>query len=143
MASAEQLILKSTQKIVNDLKNVVDRSVKKATGKMIDANEEQLDNGRLNTGSPITPEYSPSYAEKKGFPTPNLKDTGDWRNSIFINVKPDELTWGATDSKDRYLTAKYGEDIKGLEEKRAEEVFNKYVYPPINVFINKTVEKNV
>jgi hypothetical protein len=140
-----ELIIKAFDTIIRDLPRVTEISVKKATGKMLDANEKQLDQGILNTGQPIVPEYSPGYRRRKNKPNvnPNLKDTGAFRRSFFVDVRPTELFFNATDSKTGKLKDKYSNDILGLTEKSAEDVFQAYVYPPIFDFINKTITKYV
>jgi len=145
MALASELLLKHATNIVNNLPRVTDIAVKKATGKMLDANEKQLDEGILSTGQPVVPEYSPGYKRRKNKPNwnPNLKDTGAFRRSFYVNVRPDELFFGATDSKTGKLTDKYSSDIFGLTQKSSEEVFQAYVYPPPLEFINKSTIKYV
>jgi len=145
MALASELLLKHANNIIDNLSRITDISVKKATGKMLDANEKQLDEGILNTGQPVVPEYSPGYKRRKNKPNwnPNLKDTGAFRRSFFVNVTTENLTFNATDSKTGKLTDKYSSDIFGLTEKSSEEVFQAYVYPPVLDFITKSLIKYV
>lgn len=120
---------------IQTVKDVYMRSVKKHTGTMLNLNDEQLDKGILNTGSNITPSYSSSYARRKGRQTPDLKVSGDWRRSKFIDVKPDGLNWGATDFKTDFLIPKYTENVFGLTKPSSSKVFNGNILPPVNKVI--------
>lgn len=121
---AEEKIIKAMQKI-QTVKDVYMRSVKKQTGNMLKLNEKQLDEGILNTGQLISPQYKDSYAKRKKRTIPDLKLTGDYRNSLFIDIKNDGLKFGASDFKDSFLSKRYTEDIKGLTKENSSEAFLK------------------
>ncbi len=81
-----------------------------------DLNREQLEKGETPQETPIRPAYAnPAYAYKKNirnskpaFGTPDLKNTGDFVNSIRVDAFSDSLELRATDKKAQQLFAKYG-----------------------------------
>jgi len=127
-------MLKYAQTVADNIERINEINIKKATGKMIDANEDQLDKGILTSGSPIKPDYTPNYATKKGFKTPNLKVKGDWRKSIYVN---NDLTFGASDYKTPFLVGKYSDKILGNTEKNAGLIFDQEIYKKDNEYIAK------
>jgi len=140
MALAEQQALKATKKIIAELKMRYERSVKKQTGFMLKLNEKQLDQGKKNNDNPITPFYTDAYAKKKKRNIPDLKDTGDFRDSFYIDVNQSGLNYWATDEKTTFLAEKYTTDIFGLTEDNAIIAFGR-VFKPVNKFVNGTVSK--
>lgn len=86
---------------------------------VLDLNTKQLFEGRNNKGEQIKPPYkNPKYAEFKRTLNPfgvvDLRLTGDFHNSFFINDTSFPITFGASDEKTGELVQKYGEDIFGL-----------------------------
>ena len=115
-------IAKMANKIATNLEKVNDANVEAQFPAMIRDNWKQLDEGRKNDDNPITPFYSPGYAKKKGFSIPDLKVTGDFRNSFDIDYRPgtnSPIIWGAGDEKAEDLWAKYTFDVMGLNETNA------------------------
>lgn len=84
-----------------------------------DLNRKQLNQGIRADGSAITPYYKPQTVEikrEKGQLTDRVRlyDTGDFYESIFVEVFEDAFDLDATDEKTAALKAKYGSDILGL-----------------------------
>ena len=72
---------------------------------ILDENRSQLMDGLDKEGKEIIPEYTPTTVKikrEKGQITDHvtLRDTGEWHNSLFLDVKDKEII---TDS-DHYLT---------------------------------------
>ncbi len=132
-------ILKYSQTIANNIERVNEINVKKATGKMIDANKDQLSQSRSTTGQNITPEYSPFTRKKKGFSNPNLYDTGDWQRGFFIdvNIQKAELNFKSSDYKTPLLVDKYSSKILGNTEINSERIFEDDIYRKDNEYIAK------
>jgi hypothetical protein len=133
---AIQLQLKASELIAKNIVAENEKNIEAAIPKMIRSNWKQLDEGRKNDNNPITPLYSPSYAKKKGFSIPDLKVTGDFRNSFDIDFRTDKLIWGAGDEKAPHLISRYGANILGLTEENAALIFE-----DINKKRNNYVEK--
>ncbi len=77
-------------------------------------NRDDLSVGLLATSNPITPQYSPAYAKKKGTTTPNLYFTGAFYKGIFVEVNKTTLTFNSSDIKATPLEARYSKYIFGL-----------------------------
>jgi len=137
---ALQLMKKCAVDIAQNIERVNQDAIEAAVPKMIRANWDQLDQGKTNNDEPITPFYSPNYAKKKGFSIPDLKDTGDWRESFDIDIRGSELIWGASDYKDPLLRDKYGNDIQGLNESNANKIFDG-IYKKTIGYIDKTTRR--
>jgi hypothetical protein len=120
---AMQHMLKCSNLIAQNIEAVNQKAIEDQMPKMIRANWDQLDQGKTNKDEPITPFYAPSTAKRKGFNIPNLKETGDWRESFDIDLRGDVFVWGASDYKDPLLRDKYGNDLQGLNEDNADKQF--------------------
>ncbi len=122
----------STEKFYIDIVKDLDRELE-------DYQRFQMLKGQTNTGDLITPKYTkwtkankagdPSY--KAPFGTPNLKNTGNFQDSIFAKVSSGFVKFGATDSKTSGLMDKY-KNIFGLNSMTLEE-FIKDVLTPVTV----------
>lgn len=84
---------------------------------LLEINKSQLSFSSLSTGQIIAPPYSPSYAKQKGFSNPNLEDTGDFKNAMFLKVKGNEYFISSTDWKTPILISKYSLFIFGIFNK--------------------------
>jgi hypothetical protein len=133
---AMQLQLKAATLIATNIVAENEKNIKAAVPEMIRLNHEQLDEGILNTGKQIEPEYSPSYANFKGFDIPDLNLTGAFRRGWDVVVDDKELLFGSNDEKTKRLVDKYTVEIFGLTKENAEFVFNK-----INTKRNNYVDK--
>lgn len=126
--------------VANNLINKNKANIARSTPDILKANEEQMDSGILSTGKRITPEYAPSYRKKKGFVYPNLKDTGAFRNAMYVDLKPKTFSIWSTDSKTNDLVDKYTRDIFGLTEAHGVEIFNK-IYEQNLKYLNRNANK--
>ena len=90
-------------------------------------NLKQLNQGIDSTGDRITPNYTDYTVQRKvekGQPTDRvtLKDTGDFYESIFIEVFKNAFQIDATDEKTEGLKYKYGNEVLGLTQEHIKEV---------------------
>jgi hypothetical protein len=93
--------------------------------KIAQLNVDQMLDGKTGDGSPIRPEYSPSYEKFKGFATPNLKLTGEFHRETTTLVPDDNYQIVSLDFKEQYLVDRYGEEIHVLtdQSKQKAQVF--------------------
>jgi hypothetical protein len=105
----------------------------RANGQEIEElNRGQLEEGLTANGTAIRPKYrNPKYARfkqgKNSKPpsgTPDLKLTGKYHKSITAKFQGKKITLEATDSKDKDLSQKYGNEIKGLNSDSLEKLRN-------------------
>jgi hypothetical protein len=68
------------------LSDIAAPAIEKNKKKILDAQREQLSEGKRGDGKNITPIYSDAYAKKKGFKTPDLKLSGDMYKQMDIIV---------------------------------------------------------
>lgn len=90
-------------------------------------NLKQLNQGIDALGRPIRPPYTDYTVQKKlekgqPFDRVTLRDTGDFYESVFIEVFKDSFLLDATDVKTKSLKRKYGETILGLTQENIEQV---------------------
>ncbi|MFZ7121791.1 MAG: hypothetical protein ACOWWH_12695 [Eubacteriaceae bacterium] len=133
-------MLKYASEIASKLELVNINNLEDSKTDMIKRNWNQLDEGRNSLDNPITPFYSDSYAKQKGFKIPDLKDKGDFRESFDVDIRDKEVVFGASDKKTPDLLDKYGEEVLGLTEKNANEVFEKIAEKNAK-FIERTAVK--
>lgn len=133
----EELIYKASSELAKKLKPTFIKSIKESSGEMLDLSDEQLDKSILNTGQSITPKYTPNYAKKKGFNSPDLKVTGDYRKSKYVDVTDKGLFFSATDYKTPFLESRYGKDINGLTKENTNKIVPKWL-APVDKVINET-----
>lgn len=86
---------------------------------VLDLNTKQLFEGRDSQGKNLQPPYkNAKYAELKRRLNPaevvDLRLTGAFHDSFFINDAEFPVTFGASDEKTGELVTKYGPDIFGL-----------------------------
>jgi len=101
-----------SNKFVSELDKKIE-SVVSGNPYLVDLNKKQLHNSRLANGGPIvnlyngSKYYSKSYADYKGFRTPDLKDTGDFYREMFIKYQTGQYIIKSTDWKNDVLVKKY------------------------------------
>lgn len=81
---------------------------------MTDTNRAQMMVSMRADGKLIQPEYSESYAKKKGHEFPDLFLTGDFQGSMFFVTDGVEFFLTSNDEKTNSLTDRYGENIFGI-----------------------------
>lgn len=109
------------------------KAIKLNTDLLETLNAQQMLEGKDATGQDITPEYrnreyaaqKPSNPKRK-FLTPNLKDTGDFHQSLVVNMQGKGIIFNATDIKKAKLLKKYGE-ILGLNDESLQKYYDLYL----------------
>lgn len=120
-----------------DIGNEVRESIIETQDAITELNRGQMFIGKRSDGSEITPTYSDLtiiLKEEKGQPSDRvtLKDTGDFWDSLTVDVDSDTFTMDATDSKTDRLSKKYGDKILGLsDESKREEYIPLYFFPEL------------
>lgn len=99
-----------------DIEVVIQASIEQTKEAAAQLNRDDLSVGLLATSNPIVPRYSPGYAHKKGFTTPDLYVTGGFYRGIYAKVGQKTIDFGSTDSKAGSLEAKYGKFIYGITQ---------------------------
>lgn len=97
---------------------------------LADLNAEQINTGLKADGTEM-PEYSFRSVFQYGKqPGPiRLRDTGAWQAGIYVNVDGQSVNFSSTDSKDKMLTERYGDEIHGLSEKYKGEAMREKIEP--------------
>lgn len=127
---------------VFDIHEEVKESIFDTGEDVADFNRKQLFEGIRSTGSEIKPAYAPLTVlikDQKGQPTDRvtLKDTGDFYESIGINVESDLLEISASDEKTDDLIKKYGNRILGLTKESRSEYVAYSFFPALRERITK------
>ena len=86
---------------------------------ILDENRSQLFDGLDKEGKEIVPEYTPttvSIKKEKGQPTERvtLRDTGDWQDAMFLEVKGNEILTDSSDWKTDELLKKYDRNMNTI-----------------------------
>ena len=86
---------------------------------ILDENRSQLFDGLDKDGKEIIPEYTPttvSIKREKGQPTDRvtLRDTGDWQDAMFLEVKGNEILTDSSDWKTDELLKKYDRNMNTI-----------------------------
>lgn len=131
-------LLENLQKV--NVNEIVKRSLINTTPALLRAQKKQMMAGKTAKGENITPELrSQEYAKQKKakfqespFGIPNLRDTGEFQQNIYLEVDSDSYTLDSTDEKSSKLKAKYGEEIFGLSENSMENYVEKDLKPEFN-----------
>lgn len=89
---------------------------------ILDLNRQQLDDSITSDGEPLGEYASIAYANRKGRSTVDLKLTGAFHDSFFINADKYPIAFNATDKKTSGLVERYGEEIFGLTQANKREV---------------------
>lgn len=118
---------------------IIDRNKNTA----LDLNTNQLLEGKDSKNQDVKPPYkNPKYAELKRFLNPkgvvDLRLTGQFHDSFFINDDKFPVTFGAGDEKTGELVAKYGVDIFGLSVDNKSE-FNQQIREEIQDYYKRQV----
>ena len=92
-------------------------------------------------GKPILPDYAPSTVKRKKEDNQRsshvtLRDTGDFYQGMFIEVKNWIITASSTDGKTDSLIEKYGEGILGFTQEEQDQIVFSIVEPRIQKIID-------
>lgn len=131
-------LLENLQKV--NINEIVKSSLINTTPALLRAQKKQMMAGKTAKGETIKPELrSQEYAKQKKakyqespFGIPNLRDTGEFQQNIYLEVDSDSYTLDSTDEKSSKLKAKYGEEIFGLSENSMENYVEKDLKPEFN-----------
>ena len=131
-----------------DVKSIARTVMQRNADAFSEANREQMMEGKRRDGknigdSPGNYYLSLMYARDKqnknskaGFMNPDLRLTGSFQDSMYMNVKGDDIIMDSTDSKTWDLVKKYGDTIFGLNEK-SKEPFLDILTPDFQAEITK------
>ena len=121
-----------------DLSKFAGEAVKRYEAEIVEANQDQLQDGELSNTQPIRPKYkSDWYAKMKqsmnGLPdygTPDLKkEVGFYAGfNVFLQGRY-QYRISSTDWKTRLLSDNYNPEIFGLNQRNTREVGERYVQP--------------
>ena len=131
-------LLENLQKV--NINEIVKSSLINTTPALLRAQKKQMMAGKTAKGENIKPELrSQEYAKQKKakyqespFGIPNLRDTGEFQQNIYLEVDSDSYKLDSTDIKSDKLKAKYGEEIFGLSENFIAEYTEKDLQPEFN-----------
>lgn len=120
--------------------------LKQQSESIADQNREQLSKGKDANGKAIRPKYkNKRYAAKKQamgskapLGTPDLKLTGKYHKSLKPKFTGKKFTIQSTDKKDKMLSSKYGDEIKGLN-KEALKLVRKEIIPEIKTKLRERI----
>lgn len=124
---------------VVDIRQVISLSIDQTSDDAAQFNRDDLSVGLLATSNPIIPAYSPQYAKKKGFTTPNLYVTGSFYRGIFATVEGNAIHFDSIDDKAAQLEAKYGKFIYGLTQDAKSAYALKALRPVLNGNLRKEI----
>lgn len=101
---------------------------------LVNFNQEQLYEGIRSDSSTIEPEYAEltkiiKAAKGQPFDRVTLKDTGDFYDSIKVDVNSDTFELFATDEKTVKLVTKYGDSILGITDSSKRRYINEIFRP--------------
>lgn len=121
-----------------DTDKVILETMQESTDTLADLNAEQINTGLKADGSEM-PDYSFRSVFQYGKPPGpiRLRDTGAWQAGLYVTVQGDKVAFSNSDDKDRMLTDRYGDKIKGLSEKYKAEAIREKIQP---VFKSKIQE---
>lgn len=89
---------------------------------LLDLNRKQLkDEHKTSKDVAISPPYSPFTAQRKGFKTPDLYDTGETQKTLTIEAKGNQYEIKGHTEWTQSLISRYGADIFGIATSRLAE----------------------
>lgn len=112
-----------------NIEDICEEIAEENSVEFIKLQQEQMKEGKLNTGSPITPNYTASYAKKKGFSTPNLYNTGEFYKSMNVLVNRNTFAITSAVPYEQYLEKRYTTDIWGLDEENQQKFITEFIGP--------------
>ena len=141
----DQLLKNMKQLTPERMERLLLTFVKANENALIDFNTRQLLEGKDSFDKAIDPIYaSAGYAEMKLHLNPrgvvDLKLTGEFHNSIFIDANQYPIIFKSSDSKADELLAKYGEEVLGVTGKDLQTFVHGYVLPDLQNAINNLIQ---
>lgn len=115
-----------------DMEEVLLREIRKHKGVLIRLNQDQLLlSGQDSEGNMLEAYHSEWYANRKLLLNPagvtDLRLSGKFYASFFVEVEDFPLIFGASDSKTQMLIDKYGKNIFGLSEESKRFFIDNYL----------------
>ena len=110
--------------IIKDIDFYIAKEAVNYKEELADLNVSQMEKGIGGDGKKIKPEYSNKYAQFKGFKTPNLKVTGDYHSSIYVEQKNDRMLFDSNDTdtdKRIFLDNHYNNSQYGVAPQNEQE----------------------
>ena len=112
--------------------------------KEIQTDEQLFTKGEDSKGISITPSYANSTISFKiknnqPFDRVTLKDTGGFYASINVIADNDKLVIETSIEYAKYLTAKYGKEILGIQDMELKEFVKRYIEPELETNICKII----
>lgn len=104
-------------------------------------NREQMLKGKTATGNDIVPPYSPRTRKRKGFSTPNLKETGAFQQGIYADIRKKVISFDSTDIKTKKLYARYGQSGAGNIFGLGPEATSNIIDLAGPIFFEKVIDK--
>lgn len=113
-----------------DTEAVIRETMQESEEALADLNAEQINTGLKSDGSEM-PDYSFRSVFQYGKqPGPiRLRDKGAWQAGLYAKVQGDKVVFESSDSKDKMLTDRYGDQIKGLSDKFKNEAIREKIRP--------------
>ena len=113
-------LAKSLDEFVRNIDEHIAAAVEDSAETLVDLNKQQMLNSKLFDGSSMIHQgtgsdlLSPAYAKRKRKSKPNLKDSGDFQNDMFLH---------ANENSGRYFMSSYDEKTKHLVESYTDKIF--------------------
>lgn len=120
-----------------NVEDIAAESVDAVADDYLDANREQMMRGLRRDGEKISSlpgnPYRNKYYERKknamnpkaGTGNPDLRLTGDFQNSLTLNIESDDIYVYSFDDKNEKLEEHYGDQIFGLSEASKQQLIDK------------------
>jgi len=123
-------LLDNVIRVKSELNDIIVGAMIENKAEIIDLNTSQLEEGKLSTGSNITPEYQSddykkfkkSIGSKSPFGVPDLKLEGDFYSGFDIIKGSGGAFIHSDDTKAGDLEEKYSSNIYGITDKNKPEV---------------------
>lgn len=117
MATIKAILRKYTT-VKSGMNDIIRESFESTKNELADFNRDQLNEGFDSQGNRLKKYRNKSYAIKKnsinplpGLGNPDLRLTGSFHKSIFIEVVSDRIKFFASDKKAKMLEQRYGLDL--------------------------------
>lgn len=148
----DKSILRKVRRTVNKIENAIYPTMQQVFNKYdnvikeYNTQQQLFDKGQDSKGLSLKPYARSTISIKirKGQPTDRttLKDTGAFYNDVNVIAEPDKLIIEASIEYAKYLVARYGEDILGVQNQNLQDFYDKYIEQQLDKNINKIISAN-
>jgi hypothetical protein len=158
----DKSILRRVRRTVNKIENAIYPTMQQVFNKYdnvikeYNTQQQLFDKGQDSKGLRLKPYARGATSQKpyasstisikirKGQPTDRitLKDTGAFYNDVNVIAEPDKLIIEASIEYAKYLVARYGEDILGVQNQNLQDFYDKYIEQQLDKNINKIISAN-